>query len=562
MNDPANQPGRRAASTRVTRVVQVACAAVMAFLALQILTFSYGRDQGIYAMVARTVVRGGMPYRDAWDFKPPGIYVVYAIARVLFGGGQVSIRLVEVACLALSAFAMTRIARELWGSTRAGWIAGAVAFAAHAELDFWHTAQPESFGGFATIFAIALVARDLGGGGARAGVERRDLVRWVGAGALCGFAGLLKPPLAGAAPVLAAAIAWRALHRTTEAGARRRAALTPLVAVGAGAVATVSLVAVWFSAKGALGDLVEALFVFAPHYTRLSWEGASIPAMFYAGFTDWLVGYSSVASAGVLLFVVFGRSDGAWPRGAGALLAIIGVQLLGVVLQGKFFPYHYGATWPVTALLAGVGYDRLLARLERFGPAGAAAFFALVAIVAPMRTAVHDLEGTFRERCAARVRLFVTGPRDQEEIDELASVADVNAVANRAVASWLATHTPADRPILVWGFEPVIYDLAGRAPATRYLYDVPQRVAWAKDASRAELMRELAHAPPSAIVVEHRDVFPAVTGDSADSAESLAGFDALRELVAARYQLVQTIEDFDLYVERAGGVVSAPRRGR
>ena len=204
------------------------------------------------------------------------------------------------------------------------------------------------------------------------------------------------------------------------------------------------------------------------------------------------------------------------------------------------------------ALLAGVGYDRLLARLERFGALGVAAFFVLVGLVAPMRTAVHDLDGTFRERCAARVRLFVTGPRDQREIDDLASVADVNASANRAVASVAQprTHRPgAPRPRVGLRARR-IYDLAARAPATRYLYDVPQRVAWAKEASRAELMRELDRAPPSAIVVEHRDVFPAVTGDSADSAEALAGFDALRELLAARYTLVDTIEDFDLYLER------------
>jgi hypothetical protein len=35
-----------------------------------LLHFGYGRDQGIYHVVADEMRRGGAPYRDAWDFKP------------------------------------------------------------------------------------------------------------------------------------------------------------------------------------------------------------------------------------------------------------------------------------------------------------------------------------------------------------------------------------------------------------------------------------------------------------------------------------------------------------
>ena len=55
--------------------------AVIAFCSIQILTFSYGRDQGIYAVVGDGVLHGKMPYRDLWDFKPPGIFLVYALAQ-------------------------------------------------------------------------------------------------------------------------------------------------------------------------------------------------------------------------------------------------------------------------------------------------------------------------------------------------------------------------------------------------------------------------------------------------------------------------------------------------
>jgi hypothetical protein len=226
------------------------------------------------------------------------------------------------------------------------------------------------------------------------------------------------------------------------------------------------------------------------------------------------------------------------------------VHIVGVVMQAKFFPYHWGATWPLTALLAGLGFHRVWERLARLGPLGVALFFAFVSATAFFRTASTDLEHTFSQRCRQRIAVFTHSPRDIAAVDRLASVADVNAAANREVAAFLNARVPEGRGVFVWGFEPVIYDLAGRAPVTRYLYDVPQRVAWAKAREREILMRDLAASPPAAIVVEHRDVFPMVTGDAIDSADTLRDFPALAGLIASRYTLETTIEDFDVYLER------------
>jgi hypothetical protein len=269
----------------------------------------------------------------------------------------------------------------------------------------------------------------------------------------------------------------------------------------------------------------------------------------YEAFSDWCFEYCSVASVGVILGVVFPRE----PRerfGVRVIGAIIAVQMAGVIMQAKFFPYHWGATWPLTALLAGLGFHRVWERLRRFGVPGAAVFWAGIALAFTARTATKDLDRSFVERCEDRLEIFRHLHRDQVAVDRLASVADVNAVANREVAEFLRARVPADRRVLVWGFEPVIYDLADRAPATRYLYDVPQRVAWAKDRERAILMRDLEAGRPAAIVVEHRDVFPMVTGDAVDSADTLRGFPELAGLLAARYVLGTTIEDFDVYLEQ------------
>jgi hypothetical protein len=551
---PGDAPAPAAAAppkTGLARAADVAlvgsAALVAAFCLLQIALFDYGRDQGIYAMVGRIVAHGGMPYRDAWDFKPPGIFLVYALSRAIFGASQRGIRLVEVAALIAMIAAMTRLARENFGDARVGFVGGAVAVLVHAQLDFWHTAQPESFGGVVTIVALLVGLRGPAPGEPD---TRRDWLRWAGAGALFGFAGLLKPPLAGGALPLAlyhlaraprgpsGRIAWRSL-----------AAWRPTIAIAAGGAAPIALTLLWFVARGAIYDLRQVLFVFTPHYTALSWEGETVMDMVYWGFTEWLQQYCSVATVGFVLLLALQPTK---PARASVLVVagVIGIHLAGVILQGKFFPYHYGATWPLTGLLAGYGYVRLFDLAVKRSPLLAAPFFFFVVSVAFGRTATKDTPDSFRDRCTKRMELLARHRGDVAAWDKLASVADVDAGENRAVSAFVASVVPPDRSIFVWGFEPVIYDLADRRPATRFLYDVPQRVEWAKHGMRWILMRDLEASRPAAIVVEKHDVFPMVTGNALDSADTLPDFPDLSRLLEQRYRRDRSIGDFDVWLER------------
>jgi hypothetical protein len=43
-----------------------------------------GGDQGIYAYVGQSILKGEVPYRDAWDQKPPGIHFTYAAMLALW----------------------------------------------------------------------------------------------------------------------------------------------------------------------------------------------------------------------------------------------------------------------------------------------------------------------------------------------------------------------------------------------------------------------------------------------------------------------------------------------
>jgi len=510
---------------------------------LQLVQYKYGRDQGIYAVVADAVVRGGMPYRDSWDFKPPGVFCVYALARALFGSGQWGIRLLEAAGFAALVPSFMTLTRRLFGSRMAGFMGAVIAILVNAQLEFWHTSQPESFAGILTIVGLVLATDE------RAVVEsgrvtRRGWLCWAGAGVLFGMAGLMKPQMIGASGVVAAYLAWQ-LHRT---GVVWKRAWPPVAALAAGSVLPLLVIAGWFKVRGAWAELHHTLFVFAPGYGATTWHPEWWANYAYYAVEIALVTVSGFLFAGLVLAVSLGRRRHEVP-GLLLLAGITTLHLAGIAVQSKFFPYHFAGTLPLIALVAGLGWWKLWQASKRKGPLAVAGFLALVVFLARARTATKDLAETFWDRSGQRTSALLSGDAERSaSLDEkLYSVADVSYGQNMKVVRWLQDNTAADDPVYIWGFEPFIYDVAKRRPATRYIYNVPQRVAWFRDEARSRLMKDLQRELPKAIVVEHRDVFPVVTGDSLDSEASLQGFWALRELIDTRYMHAAAFGDFDVY---------------
>ena len=514
---------------------------VVGLSCLQILLFAFGRDQGIYAAVADAVLRGDMPYRDVWDFKPPGIFLIFALARGVFGQNMLAPRLVEVAALLLAVVGFTRLGGVFFGKKRVGLMGGALAILVHAQLEFWHTGQPETFGGILTIGALVLTVADTSG--------IRRWLAWLGVGVAFGCTFLLKPPLAGGAFVCAAY-----LVRAEQARRRSgwRAVAMPVLTVAIGGMLPIALCALWFGLSGAWADLRWTMFDFTPGYTALSWEGRGAPQTFYWATEELFFKFSALNAAGLLAALVIPPMHSREREGLFLILGIISVHLAGVCMQGKFFPYHYSATLPLVAFLAGLGLYKLWRRCLMGGFPGALVFALFLIVTAVMRTAARDLD-SFWDRSSARMRyLLRIGPYETKEMldRELTAVADYNFDADQRLALEMRRRTPESAPVFVWGFEPLIYLLADRKPASRFIYNVPQRVQWAQGRARATLMQDLARRPPQLIAVQRNDVFPAVTGDDLDSRRALLTFPELSGLIERDYRLIEAIEDFELYERR------------
>ncbi len=510
--------GESAAGRGVGLAIVALALAGAAALLVALTRFDYGLDQGIYAVVGDVMRAGGAPYQDAWDFKPPGVFFAYAAGGWLrddMGG----VRILEALLWASLVGACGLLGRRFAGGLAPGLLAGALAASSHVWLGYWHTGQPEAFGAVLMVWALWLATLDPSGT-SPARVRRS----WALAGALYTAAALMKPPLGGGFVV--------SLGFAVAASRRAGLAAWPAVACFAGgAVVVLAALTLYFVAHGALDDLAEALFVYTPEYTRLTHTEGSLAGKTWHALRILFLRFSWLHPVGLALLVALPRLAARERELALHVVAILALLLFGIALQGQFFAYHYAAALPLLALLAGFGLWKLTALGARFA-VGSAALALLLILLANANGLQGPNTGGFLER----VRTFDAGR--------------AYTVPARRVAAWVKTHTEPGDPIYVWGFQPMIYVLAERPPASRFVYNSPQRASWYRETGREQLMTDLEAVAPAAILVESGDPHPASTGNDLDSAAELERFPRLRALLAAGYDEGTKIGDFTIHLRR------------
>jgi hypothetical protein len=489
-------------------------------------TFSWGRDQSIYALVGDGILNGKAPYLDLWDFKPPGVFFVYAAAQSLFGRNMQAIRILEALGLIAMVLGLVILSKRLQGSTLAGWMAGAIAVYAHVMLDFWHTGQPESFGGVLTVLALCAVTTS-------ANKTTRPWAAFV-AGILLGLTSMMKPTLGGALIVVSAY-----LFRQHPEPSRVWRRSLPLVALASGTALVFCAVGFYFVRLNAWPALRWTLHDFTPGYTALGWHPDSSPlGMLHYALIESLTKFSVFIPIGLVAALVLPSAHSREHEGLYLICGIAIFQIIGIALQAKFFEYHYGATIPLLSFLAGLGWAKLWWSVQARGAVAALAFALALLLAALIAPAVQDLPGTAWQRTLQRLRFLrhMREPSAREQLDDnIAKAASFDLSADREVAQWMKGQTGPNDSVLVWGFEPAIYWFAERRPATRFIYNVAQRSLWQQARARQWFMEDLSKNKPEVVAVQHSDVFPGVTGHNTDSAADVADFPEFENWLKARY---------------------------
>jgi 4-amino-4-deoxy-L-arabinose transferase-like glycosyltransferase len=421
----------------------VALASLCAVVWLRWPTFGAGLwnvDESIHAAAARTILDGGVLYRDAIDQRTPLSY--YAVAGVFAVAGENNlwaVRLVIALLIAATCFCLFLTGRAL-GRTGGGIAAAALFAVVPSTVLFSGDAYAANTEWFVAFFSSAAAAVFLTGGWPLA--PRRVFAT----GLLSGCAFLSKQPalLDLAAPM--AALAYAGWQQSRSA----RATLLQCFILAAGWLSPVLLTAAWLGLQGALRDGIfyawtYNLTYYGPEITTAERAGAlALPFQIIGSSQPWLL-LLWVGGALVALHRLAQRNPGPEETGTNPGLLFLVVWslagLVGAASSGRSFP-HYAIQFLAPFCL---GAGLVLSRFA--GWAGAQRRGRWVAAVLLVVVAYQALSAAL----PARRRTLPDDP-------------------SLRVSAYIREHTTASDRIFVWGFHPDIYLYADRRPASRFLF--------------------------------------------------------------------------------------------
>ncbi|MGB3509406.1 MAG: glycosyltransferase family 39 protein, partial [Microcoleaceae cyanobacterium] len=67
------------------------------------------KDESIYILGADSLLNGNLPYTEIWDNKPPGIFILFSLAMLMFGKSIVSIRILSIIATTFTSYFVYKI---------------------------------------------------------------------------------------------------------------------------------------------------------------------------------------------------------------------------------------------------------------------------------------------------------------------------------------------------------------------------------------------------------------------------------------------------------------------
>jgi 4-amino-4-deoxy-L-arabinose transferase-like glycosyltransferase len=402
----------------------------------------FERDEGEYAYIAWRLDHDELPYRNWVDQKPPGIFWAYRIALSLPVEPIRAVHLMGLLFAAASACALFFLARRFTSDI---WATGAAALFGLLLADPMingTAANTELF------MLLPLILAQLAFFPSAANLRHR--VYWmIACGALTGLAIAFKQ---------VAAINWLFLVAMYPLFiAREKRWFRTLVFAGwsaAGAAIVWGLIALYFSLKGALGELVYNVFTHNLEYVQ------AIPAVLrWQLFLETLARLSPtqaiiwiMSAAGFLALYLRGNRKSLifW---SGWMLT----SMVGVSASGYFFPHYFQQALPALAVTAVLGAEWFCsARSWKALPVWARR--ALLGLLLFLLPVIRIWPFLFRYTPAEALRKIYPN-------NYFAEMPELGARLRAATG-------PDDR-IFIFGAEPELLFYAQRISATRYIFLMP-----------------------------------------------------------------------------------------
>ena len=450
-------------------------------------------DSGIFLYVGWLVTDGAIPYRDAWDSKPPLIFAIDALGLFLGNGSRWGVWAIEVVSLFSAAAIAFVLVKRAFGKWPAIYATFAWLLNAFLAMDG---------GNYTTEYALPLQFACLW----LIGTAPKDSLstrRAFAIGLLGSLLFWLKPNLIGIPTAIGLYLIMGLI-----ASSRKGMQLQALIAMVAGGVLISLLVLAPFAANSALGQLWDAAFRYNFDYIQTTWMKRLlvlrdipllIPAASLALFA--LIGWLLTGVAAFkrarrskemnpprrqVLFALPGdpaQTDQAClSQGQVDVLLLVGLialplELLLVSLSGYPFDHYFLALLPISTIFAALTFRTILWAL------------AYMKISRPV-TALLLLSF-----------LGVTGVLATENVRRI--LGRVTGRDKPAVIDYIVENTRLTDRVLIWGGEARVLFAARRASPSRFFTFLPLQRASADPKRVQEFLEETLQHPPRLILDPH-----------------------------------------------------------
>lgn len=524
-------------------IIQLALACALLLIRVPSLAQPMGGDQALYAYVGEQVRAGGLPYRDAWDQKPPAIHFLYAGLRTVWADDGV-VALADLAAAAAVAALLWRISPLLSSS------ATRIAIGPTAALIFLFLSNPaftrlagirlraqcETFIAVILVGALFMLVRHR---------DRASTAGMVGIGALFGLAFTFKYNVAIFAGAGVATLwLWQ------------RLTIADVIRMMLGFAIPVLAMLVVFAFGGSLGALYDATILYNLQYSGETYAGPFDVVRYLIAFPIdraradalWTVGGAGCL---ILLAGVLFSSDARERRQRLVPIVWVAAACLSIAINGsRSLPQYFIQANPFLAFAAAYGAAIAWAGIRKsLGPMATLAAAGTLLLVAVGVWRVNQFPKLVEQTVFDTRRLTGEIPRDvylaRYEDDRKYSAIDATKLAE-----YLDQHSPRQAPVFVFGFTSAAYIYAERPSASRFFWSRPVIAGFnaTKPGYGVDgLLADLSRVRPQVIALQRKDWAP----DVQDSAAFFMSTPVLATWLQQYYERAEGTDGFDVWLLRS-----------
>ena len=526
--------------TRRDWLLLLALLIVVTIIALPIVTYPPGRDQGEFATIGRGLLDGKVPYVDLWNPKPPAIFYVYALAMQFYGQTTAALRTLDLLLVPVISAALFWLGDRVSGEKRVGLFAAAIFPAFYFTESFWTLTQNDGIAMLPMVLALVATFKAADHAG-----SRRGLFYAFGAGILTACALWFKYPFALLSLAVVAGYgilrtqrhALPSLDNEVPEGGGGNVVYALFAFLGGGLLIVILGIG-YLASLGVLDELILSAQV-TSQYTALTLNVEDFTSLMRTaiGFRWEQWGLLWILAA---LWLVLGRFGDRRGHEWAVIVLWLAVAFAMMLVQAKGYDYHWLPMLPPLALLGADTADRLIDLAARNGWAKRSQVPATLLTV--LLFLVIQWQGIWPKAIN-----YLRGLEDQIAYYGRFQAGEFVADESLAVANYLAERVAAGDSLYIWGFRPEVYYLSQLKPATRFIFQFPLVAPWYPQSWRQENVDVLWAALPSYVLVLQVDYMPFVTGRDEDSNTLLQEYNELNDWLIFNYEREAQIGNFFLW---------------